>query len=535
MADRDLQAHLDHLIRIGIALSSQLDIDELLEMIVDESRRFTRADAGTLYLVTSEERALQWKIVQNDTMGTRIGGTSAVEIDEKLFKPVPLYVDGQVNMSNVSAYVAHTGETVNIPDVYEAVGFDFTGPRLYDQATGYRSRSMLVAPLRNHEDDIIGVLQLLNAWDEEHQEVVPFSPEFEGLIASLASQAAVGVTNAQLVQDLQNLFDAFIQATAAAIDEKSPYTAGHVRRVADLTMMIAQEINEADQGLWRRLRFTDEELNALRISAWMHDVGKITTPEYVVDKATKLETISDRIGAVRTRYEVLRREAEVSALKQKIALLERGEVRPEPLRAIERELETELEALRDELMFIEQCNTGGEFMADEDIARLEKIAQETCEVNGEVVGRLTKDELYNLSIRKGTLTNEERQVINNHAAVSIKMLSQLPFSKALRRVPEYAGGHHEKLNGKGYPRGLTAEQLPLQARILAVADVFEALTAPDRPYRKPMSLSQALKIIGFMVKDGELDGRIVELFLGSGLVMQYARKELDEAQIDVSA
>lgn len=530
MLKSDLRAQLDNLIRIGIALSSETDIDTLLEMIVDESRRLTRADGGTLYVVRDDDRYLDWKILQNDTMGTRMGGARGTPIEQSGLPPVPLIVDGQINLKHVSAYVANTGLTVNIPDVYKAEGYDFSGTRRYDQATGYRSQSMLVSPLRNHEGDIVGVLQLLNAKDAAGEKVIPFSETFENFISSLASQATVAVTNAQLIRDLSHLFNAFIETMATAIDQKSPYTAGHVRRVARLTMMIAEAIDKSGDGLWARVHFSPEEMEELRIAAWMHDVGKVTTPEYVVDKATKLETIHDRIETVRMRYEVFKRDVQIAALEQKLAL-PNGSERELRCAKIDAQAQAELAALQAELDFVMRCNTGGEFMEDADLERLQAIAARTFILNGKPHHRLTENEVYNLSIRKGTLTNEERQVINNHAAVSLKMLSQLPFSKTLSRVPEYAGGHHEKLNGKGYPRALSAEQLPLQARILAVADIFEALTASDRPYRRPMPLSQALKIIGFMVKDGELDGNIVEM--AKDVLMKYAEEELKPDQIDV--
>ncbi len=364
--NRDLKTQIQNLVRIGIALSSERDIDVLLEMIVDESRRLTLADGGTLYVVSSDGRHLDWKILQNDTMGTRKGGTSGESIN---LPPVPLSIESRPNQSNVSAHVANTGDTVNIPDVYEAEGFDFSGTRVYDETAGYRSRSMLVVPMRNHEDDIIGVLQLINASDE-NQEVIAFSTEFEDLVISLASQAAVALTNVQLIIDLQDLFDSFIEATATAIDEKSPYTAGHVRRVAHLTMEIAQEINRCADGPLAEVRFSDEELNELRIAAWMHDVGKITTPEYVVDKSTKLETISDRIETVRVRWELMKRDAEISVLRGRLRQL--GEDPDE----VDSDLQRERERLEEELAFITGCNTGGEFMADDDIERLKQVAQQ---------------------------------------------------------------------------------------------------------------------------------------------------------------
>jgi len=531
MAEPVQNALIDNLIRIGIALSSERNIDVLLEMIVDESRRFTNADAGTLYTVSDEGNQLEFKIVQTESLDIRMGGTSQVKVDQ--FKPIPLVEDGQANLSNVSAHVANTGEAANIPDVYEAEDFDFTGPRRYDESTGYRSQSMLVVPLRDHEDDIIGVLQLMNAQDPEKSRVIPFSPSYEAMVSSLASQAAVGITNARLIHDLEALFDAFLQTIASAIEEKTAYTAGHVQRVAELTVAIADEISEEDTGIWEHIRFTEDELKELRLAAWMHDVGKITTPEYVVDKATKLETIHDRIETVKTRYEVLKKDARIVALEKKNEVLSAGNGDADALAEIDAELEGKLTELQDDLDYVVQCNTGGEYMEDESIARLESIARRACEVNGETSNSLTEDELANLCIRKGTLTDEERLVINNHVAVSSKMLSQLPFSKKLKRVPEFAGGHHEQLNGKGYPQGLSAEELPLQARIMAVADIFEAVTAPDRPYRKPNPLSKALGILGNAAKFGELDSRIVDLFVGNGVALKYAKRALRPEQIDV--
>ena len=531
MSDDGLKEQVDNLIRIGIALSSQQNVDELLEMIVDESRRFTRADAGTLYTVSPDGSQLDWRIIQNDSLGTRVGGTSRVEVNPSVYKPVPLIANGQVNLSNVSAYAANTGQLVNIPDVYEAEGFDFTGPRLYDKATGYRSRSMLVVPMKRREGEVIGVLQLLNASDGSRGDVVPFSPEFEGLTSSLASQAAVAITNAQLIKELRDLFDAFIRSIASAIDEKSPYTAGHVKRVTDLTMMLAEEVNRSDAACWEHVHFGDAELEALRISAWMHDVGKITTPEHIVDKATKLSAIYDRVNAVQLRYEVMKRDTEIAAMREKLSLYEGGAKALET-EEIDRRLRGALQDLDEEFGFLKRCNRGSEFMDDEDVARLREIGSRPC---GEGVGdltRLTVDEVHNLSIRKGTLTGEERTVINNHVAVTIKILSQLPFSGQFKRVPEFAGGHHEKLNGRGYPAGLEGDQLPLQARLMAVADVFEALTAPDRPYRKPMLLSGALSILEDSARKGELDERVVQLLVDSGIAGRYAKRELQKEQID---
>ena len=527
--------HITQLTQIGLALSAERNISKLLEIIVDEARDLSNADAGTLYIIDNDQQQLRFEILQNESMNTRMGGTSGVEIT---LPPVRLYIDGNPNHSNVSSYTALTGETVNIPDVYEAEGFDFTGPRKYDAATGYRSKSMLVIALRNHENEIIGVLQLLNAQLPETDEVVAFSTEYVDLIASLASQAAVALTNTQLIQDLKNLLYSFIKSIAAAIDEKSPYTGGHINRVVDLTLMIANKISDIEDGKFKEVHFNEDEIEELRLAAWMHDVGKITTPENVVDKATKLEAIVDRIEHVETRYHLIMRTTENEYLQKKLSILENGkpgEGEPVKLKMdrLDQELAATVQTLRDELEFIKICNSPGEFMGDEKIERVREIAQKTYTLDGETHNHLSDDEVENLCIRKGTLTDDERKIIENHAEMTFKILSELPFPRKLANVPEYAGGHHEKLDGTGYPRRLDENELPLQSRIMAIADIFEALTARDRPYKEPMKLSQAIKILGFMKKDRHIDPDILDLFIESELYKEYAEKEMRPEQVDI--
>ena len=516
--------HIKRRAQIGIALSVEKNINKLLEMILDEAKAMSNADAGTLYIVDDDKKYLRFEIMQNDTLKTRIGGTSGVK---STLPNVPLYKDGKPNHFNVSSYVAITGETVNIPDVYEAEGFDFTGVRKYDAATGYRSKSMLVIALKNHENDIIGVLQLLNAQVPETDELIAFSPEYENHVASLASQAAVALTNAQLIQDLRNLFYAFIKSIATAIDEKSPYTGGHIKRVVDLTMMIAEKINESDEGAFKDVCFNEEEMEELRLAAWMHDVGKITTPENIVDKATKLTTIFDRISLIENRFKLIAKTIENNYLKQKIELLKNGDSNKTKIKFLEENLTNTLKNLQEDLEFIKECNNPGEFISDEKISSIKEIASNIYFINNKKYNYLSKDEVKNLCIRKGSLTEEERKIIENHATMTYKMLKQLPFSKQLSNVPEYAGSHHEKLDGSGYPRGLTLKDLALQSRIMVIADIFEALTAKDRPYKKPMNLSNALKIMGFMKNDNHIDADIYDLFITSGFCYEYARKEMN--------
>lgn len=515
------QAHLHELVKIGLALSAEKNLDHLFEMIVSEARRFTNADGGTLYIKREREDLLDFTIVQNDTLGIRIGGAKS----KISWPPVMLNCpDGSENHRNVSAHCVLIGQAINIPDVYEAHGFDFQGTKDFDATTGYRSKSMLVIPMRNHEDEVIGVLQLLNVRDRSTGEVIPF-PVYEiDIITCLASQAAIALTNMRLIKGLETLLYGFVKSIAVAIDEKSPYTAGHILRVAELTEKIALRINEKQDGPFGPVSLHADELAELKLAAWMHDVGKITTPEHVVDKATKLSTIIDRIELVRYRIEILKRDAEIARLKR--ALADRSQY---PVDSLEPPTELDLDAV---LSFLEQVNVGGEFLKDDAVQKINQFAATRLRINDEETTLLNDDEVENLAIRKGTLTVKERDIINNHVNTTLRMLEDLQFPKKLRNVPHYAGMHHEKINGSGYPRGLKAKDLPLQARILAVADVFEALTAADRPYKKGKLLSESIRILGFMIKDGHLDGDVCDIMIESGLVIDYARETLSKRQCD---
>ncbi len=525
---------IDNIIReyvnIGIALSIEKDLPKLLEMIVDGARKLSNADGGSLYIINENSKHLSFNILQNDSMNTRLGGTSGHEIK---LPDVPMYIDDKPNYANVCSYVALTGKTVNIEDVYHAEEFDFTGPRKYDASTGYTSKSMCVVPLKNHENKIIGVLQLLNAQDENTSETTFFSESSVEFIASLGSQAAVAMTNVQLVEDLKELFYSFIQSIATAIDEKSISTGGHIKRVADITMIIADEINKAKDGPFEHASFNDEELEELRMAAWMHDVGKITTPEYIVDKSNKLETIYDRVFAIGARFQIIEKIIENDFLLTKIELLESGKEISEEISILEKEKNKKIEKLHDDYQFIESCNNTGDFMPDDAVDRMMRIGRKTFSLNGKTEKYLNEDELRNLTIRKGTLLDEERKIIENHATMTLKILEQLPFPDNLANVPEYAGGHHEKMDGSGYPKGLSEDDLPLQSRIMAIADIFEALTAPDRPYRKPIKLSKAIQILGFMKKDGHIDSNVLELFIEKKLYKNYAEKVLSPEQNDM--
>jgi HD-GYP domain-containing protein (c-di-GMP phosphodiesterase class II) len=518
----DQLAHHRRLMQIGMSLSAGKNLDGLFELIVDAARKCTNASGGTVYLISDDGQTLSFAVVQNETLNIRMGGTG-----EKISWPaVPLKnSDGYPNHANVSAFAALSGEIVNLSDVYTAEGFNFEGTRKFDAQTGYRSKSMLVVPMKDHEKEIIGVLQLINAQDTETGEIISFSIESQQMTESLASQAAVALTNSRLIQELEILLESFIKTIATAIDEKSPYTAGHIRRVAELTMSIAHKINDASEGTYADVHFSDNELNELRIAAWLHDVGKITTPDHVVDKATKLETICDRIELLKLRFELIKKSYQLARIR-------RGEESPISDESPDAFEDDYIEKLEEDYAFLSSVNFGGEFMADEKIERVQRIAKRQYVVDGRSFPLLTDDEITNLSIRRGTLTDSEREIINSHACITYKMLSQMPFPKKLKHVPLYASSHHEKLDGTGYPARLTKEQLSLQARIIAMADIFEALTAKDRPYRKGKTLSEALKIMKFMVQDKHIDPDLYALFLKEKIYLDYG-KELSTQQMDI--
>ena len=522
---------IQKLVEIGMALSLEKDINKLLEKVVNKARELSNADAGTLYILDKEKKYLNFAIIQNSSMDVCMGGKKGTEI---MLPPVPLEIDNEQNLKNVSSYVAITGKNVNIYDVYNTKkNFDFSGPKQYDSLTGYHTKSMLVIPLKNHKNDIIGVLQLINAQDTETKEIVKFSAYSEYLVNSLASQAAVALTNAQLIQNLKELLSAFIKSMAVAVDEKSPYTGGHIKRVVDLSMLIAKKINESDNENFVDVYFDEDELEELRIAAWMHDVGKIATPQYVIDKANKLDKIIDRIDLIETRFQLIETLIQVDFLKKKIELLNQDDNVESHINQLENDFHNSIDSLRQDFDFIKSCNNTGDFMPDEKIDRIKLISKNRYTFNNKSLPFLDDDEVKNLCIRKGTLTAEERLVIENHAKVTQKITGGLPFPDELSRVPEFASSHHERLDGSGYPNGLSENELAIQSRILAIADIFEALTAKDRPYRKPMNLSQAIKILGFMNKDNHIDKKIYDLFIDTNIYKEYAKKELNPEQIDI--
>ena len=528
---RSLETHflskLEYLNAIGIALSQERDINTLLETILIAAKNLTRADGGTLYRVIEDK--LQFEIVRTDSLSIAMGGTSGKAIP---FYPIPLHdKDGKPNHTMIAAYAALNNKTVNVADAYTEEGFDFSGTRNFDKRTGYRSTSFLTVPMKNHEGDIIGVLQLLNATDPATGGVTSFGEEDQRLAESLASQAAIALTNRLLIQQLEVLFESLIELINTAIDDKSPYTGGHCKRVPMLTMMLAEAAHATSTGPIKDFRMTEKDRYELKIAGLLHDCGKITTPVHVVDKATKLQTIFDRMEMVSTRFEALKREAEIEMLRAKLAAFVAGD-EASALRADE-DCRTKIRQLDDDREFLRRTNIGGERMRAEDQARVSQIAKHTwTNERGERARFLSKDEEDNLNISAGTLTPAERQIINHHIVATIKMLEALPWPRHLLSVPEYAGGHHERMDGKGYPKGLTREQMSVQARVMGIADIFEALTAKDRPYKPGKTLSESLSILGKFRLNGHIDPDLFDIFVREKVYLRYAREFLDPEQID---
>ena len=532
----DLFRRLEQLNAIGASLSAERDINRLLESILLAAKAITRADGGTLYLLTEEDgtQRLKFEIMRTQSLNIAMGGTTGTPIP---FYPIHLYSkDGKPNNQMVAAFAALTGQTVNIADAYTAEGFDFNGTRNFDKKTGYRSKSFLTVPMKNHENEIIGVLQLINSLDPDGGAVVAFSDADQRLAESLASQAAIALTNRQLINQLEALFESFIAMINTAIDEKSPYTGGHCQRVPELTMMLAEAVNDTKQGALMDFDMTDKDRYELKIAGLLHDCGKVTTPVHVVDKATKLESIFDRIHLIDTRFEVLKRDAEIELLKGKAALLQQGQDEVS-LRGQTNQLEQAYKArvrqFDQDREFLRKCNIGGEFMPVEAQDHVKAIAgYKWLDQSGNTAHFLTDDEVENLAIPRGTLTAKEREIINYHIVATIKMLEALPWPKHLRHVPEYAGGHHERMDGKGYPRGLKRDQMSVQARVMGIADIFEALTARDRPYKKGKTLTESLQILGKFKEGGHIDPDLFDIFIRQKVYQRYAEQFLDANQID---
>ena len=515
---KNTQNNLKKLIDIGIALSKEKNINILLEMILNEARIISNSDGGTVYLLSEDDKKLNFEIMQTESLGIKFGGSS-IPVPESIY-PVKLYNDdGTKNLNNVSAVCALTGKTINIKNAYNNDEYDFSGVKGFDEKHNYHSKSFLNVPLKNHKDKVIGVLQLLNA--QKKDKIVSFSEELVDLVEALSSQASVALTNQLLINEQKKLFRSFIKLVVDALDNKDPVTGGHCNRVPLISMMIADYINSDVDDMYKDFSFSDDEMDELYVAAWLHDFGKVATPDHIMNKSTKLQGLYDKIDQVKLRFEILKRDIMIDMYEEKSGKLDQTII------------SDELDKVKNDFIFLEKSNLGGEYMSKELQNKVYEIAKNKITIDNELQPILSDKEVDFLTISRGTLSEEDRQIMENHVSLSYELLDKLPYPEHLKQVPFYAGCHHEKLNGEGYPNGYKEEQLPLQARIIAIADVFEGLTAPDRPYKKPYKLSKALKILKFMVNDGEIDPTLFRLLITKKLYLKYAHENLDSEQIDV--
>lgn len=504
----------ERIMEINLELSSQVDKNRLFEMILTLTRELTHSEAGTLYIMGKNKKELEFKVVQNDPLDIQMGGTK----DNLTWDPLPLYLeDGSKNVNMVAVVAAMENKIINIPDVYIEDTYDFEGTKRFDKNTGYRSKSMVVVPLTNHEKDVIGVLQLINK-TKVLDKIIAFDKEDEAIIKALSAQAAMALTNTQLITSLDDFINAYVNTIAHAIDAKSKHTMNHISNVTKVSRLIAEAINE-NKTVYKDVSYSKNDFRQIRLAAAMHDIGKISIPESVIDKSTKLETITDRIELVKARVEIIKKDLEILFLKKQIS---------------EKDYLESIEQIEEDLKFIQEANIGSEFMEDEQIDRIKLISEYSYTLNNKKLPLLSENEIKNLSIRKGTLTQEEKDIMNSHAKLSLDMLSTLPFPKKYSKVLDIAVNHHEKLNGKGYPRGLKDEDLTLEDRIMILADIFEALTARDRPYKEGKKLSEVFRILSSMAKNNEIDSQLLQFFHDNKVLDIYAEEELNPSQLDKS-
>lgn len=500
---------------ISTALSKEKDLGKILGMILEEAMEYTGAEGGTIYL--KEYNHLTFKAVKNDKLGI-------YEMNRDLPK-IQLYRNGYENRENVSAVCAIYKKTINIPDIYlyHFDGFNFEGTKKFDKANNYRSKSMLVIPMINQDDEVVGVMQLINK--TSYDEVVAFTHNDIEMTTTYANLAASAIAKNWLIEDLEKLVHSFLESISYALSVKSPYGYGHINRVKDLMVNVAKEIH-ADEVTYKDVRYTDEEFQELELAAWMHDIGKIATPEHILDKATRLETLYDRINVIEMRFNYIKSSLANQVLDARCKFLN-GDYRIR-MDDIEHRHKLKIAELDEDLLFLKRANKPFTIMGDVEIEKIKEIAQKSFMIDGKYINLLNYDEIQYLTIRSGTLSNEERNKINEHAKTTYDMLKMITFPKKYSKVTEIASGHHEKLNGKGYPMGLQGEEISFETRLLAVIDILEALTASDRPYKRAKTEQETFDILDLMVQKGELDGTLVAFMRKARIFDKYIQQAQKE-------
>lgn len=500
--------------KIGVALSAERDIDALLALILGKCREITAADAGSLYLL---ERGKDDDSVADDRLRFKLAQNDSVVVSFEEFE-IPL------DQTSIAGYVALTGDIVNVADAYHlSPGTPYTISRSFDQQSGYRTKSMLVVPMLDHRGQILGVVQLINKKSDPRAvlqppaaaeaQVVPFTGIDEELVSSLASQAAVALENTRLIQGIKDLFDAFVRASVTAIEARDPTTSGHSERVAVLTVGLAEAVDRSDGGSLRAVRFSRDQVQEIRYASLLHDFGKVGVREKVLIKGKKLYV--GEVLLIRQRFAYIKRTLESEHLRAKLARVQAGQADAALLGEMDRahlERQAEIDAL---LRMVQHANEPA-ILEDESFRALMALpARQFVDLEGNHQPFLTPDELEALSITRGSLSSAERRQIERHVTHTYRFLSQIPWTGEYRRIPEIAYAHHEKLDGSGYPRGLTADQIPLQSRMMTIADIYDALVAWDRPYKKSVPPERALDILHEEAAAGKLDAELLALFVAA--------------------
>jgi len=516
---------LQKIISVITEVTSEKSFSKIFRKIVYTAGEFTKSNGETLYLLDDESDTLKAVVLHNLDLGIEkiYDDFDPVKIEGYISLPL-YYDDGSPNLHSIAAHCAIKKELINLPDLDHASGYDLSKVREFDKANNYRTRSMLAIPLYSHGEEIIGVLQLINP--NGGAELSPSQLDFARILASLLGSA---LSNSIYILSFQNLMDSVIRMIGKAIDEKSPHTAGHCQRVTELALRLANAVNDTDDGVFKHIRLSPSDLRELEIASLLHDIGKIITPQHILDKSTKLQTISDRIEVIGEKFLLLEQQREIEFLREKLAAggIALGEADEEKIRVMR-------ESCHKDYDFLSRVNTNKQFLDSDAKERLDGMAHvEIPDAKGERRSLLDALEHYNLSIARGTLNPEERQEMENHVSITIRLLESLPWPRELRNVTEYAGGHHENVNGTGYPNKLTGEQMSLPARILSIVDRFEGISAPDRPYKPPMPLSRVMKIMNAMHEDDELDDDIYKVFLEKKVYLDYAKVHLPIDLIDM--
>lgn len=500
---------LQEVIKIGAALSTVRDHSVLLTMILTKARELSRADAGSLYLLDEIEGTgdvLRWKLAQNSSID--------VDFEEKVLP---------ITRRSLAGYVAMTGETLVINDAYDLpVGTEYTINRSFDEENGYLTKSLLVFPMTNHAGDTIGVLQLINrkkatstarlSAETVPQEVIPFDQDIVDIMRALSGQAAIAVENNLLYESIERLFEGFVTAAVTAIEQRDPTTSGHSFRVADLTVELARVVDRIADGKWRDVHFTSDQFREIRYASLLHDFGKVGVREQVLVKEKKLYPL--QLDSIRARFDFVMKSVEAEASKKKLDyILQYGrEGYDEFAKRVDGEASEQLAKLNGDLAFITRSNEPT-VLPEGDFQYLQELsAKEFQDLRGDRRLLITADEAKVLSIRKGNLDSHERGEIESHVTHTFNFLQKIPWTKDLTGVPHIAFAHHEKLNGRGYPRKLSASEIPVQSRMMTVSDIYDALTATDRPYKRAVTTDRALDILNMEVNDGLLDGSLVEVF-----------------------